>query len=98
MLYQVTHRTTYGYGTDVAVSHHLAHLHPRDLPWQKVADFTLTIGTADGNTLDGLTLTAREFSRTVALLTRQRSTGTLAAKAFSDLLFGMIAKDGLSEG
>jgi LysR family cyn operon transcriptional activator len=36
--------------------------------------------------------------RTVALLTRQRSTGTLAAKAFSDLLFGMIAKDGLSEG
>ncbi len=43
MLYQVTHRTTYGYGSDVAVSHHLAHLHPRELPCQQVANFALTI-------------------------------------------------------
>ncbi len=43
MLYQVTHRTTYGYGSDVAVSHHVAHLRPRELAWQQVADYTLTI-------------------------------------------------------
>ncbi len=43
MLYQVTHRTTYGYGTDVAVSHHLAHLRPRELPWQQVSDYVLSI-------------------------------------------------------
>ena len=29
-VYDITHRTTYGYGADVSVSHHLAHLHPRD--------------------------------------------------------------------
>lgn len=43
MLYQVTHRTTYRYGSDVAVSHHLAHLHPRELPSQKVTGYALTV-------------------------------------------------------
>jgi transglutaminase-like putative cysteine protease len=43
VLYQVTHRTSYAYGTDVAVSHHVAHLRPRDLPWQEVSDHSLTI-------------------------------------------------------
>ena len=46
MLYQVTHRTTYSYGTDVVVSHHVAHLHPRPLPGQQVNDFGLTIEPA----------------------------------------------------
>lgn len=41
---------------------------------QRARSATLTIGTADGNTLDGLALTAREFSRTVALLTQGRPT------------------------
>jgi transglutaminase-like putative cysteine protease len=43
VLYQVTHRTTYGYGTDVAVSHHLAHLRPRELPGQQVTNYTLNV-------------------------------------------------------
>jgi transglutaminase-like putative cysteine protease len=43
MLYAVTHRTFYRYGSDVSVSHHLAHLHPRALPTQEVADFTLGV-------------------------------------------------------
>lgn len=43
MLYDITHRTTYGYGSDVSVSHHLAHLHPRDLPAQQVGNFRLTV-------------------------------------------------------
>lgn len=43
MLYKVTHRTTYSYGTDVPVSHHLAHLQPRQLPRQEVSEFTLAI-------------------------------------------------------
>jgi LysR family cyn operon transcriptional activator len=36
--------------------------------------------------------------RTVALLTRKRSSRTLAAKAFSDMLFDLIVNDGLAEG
>lgn len=43
MLYQVTHRTTYRYGSDVAVSHHLAHLHPRELPSQRVSGYSLAV-------------------------------------------------------
>ena len=43
MLYAVTHRTTYGYASDVAVSHHLVHLRPRELPWQQVTDFALSV-------------------------------------------------------
>ncbi len=43
MLYDITHRTTYGYGSDVSVSHHLAHLHPRDLPLQQIRDFKLSV-------------------------------------------------------
>jgi transglutaminase-like putative cysteine protease len=43
MLYDITHRTTYDYGSDVSVSHHLAHLHPRALPRQEVADFKLSV-------------------------------------------------------
>ena len=46
MLYDITHRTTYNYGSDVSVSHHLAHLHPRALPWQEVSGFQLDIDPA----------------------------------------------------
>jgi transglutaminase-like putative cysteine protease len=46
MLYDLTHRTTYGYGSDVAVSHHLAHLRPRELPGQQVTGFALSIEPA----------------------------------------------------
>ncbi len=38
MLYAITHRTTYGYESDVSFSHHLAHLRPRELPRLQVAD------------------------------------------------------------
>jgi len=33
----------YSYRTDVSVSHHLAHLHPRELPRQQVTDFKMTV-------------------------------------------------------
>ncbi len=46
MLYAITHRTTYHYGSDVSVSHHLARLHPRELPYQQVEDFHLQIEPA----------------------------------------------------
>ncbi|HSI11477.1 MAG TPA: transglutaminase family protein [Chthoniobacter sp.] len=46
MLYDVTHRTTYGYGSDVSVSHHLAHLHPRELRSQQVTNFRLSVDPA----------------------------------------------------
>jgi len=43
VLYALTHRTTYGYGSDVSVSHHLAHLRPRELPRQQVSDYRVTV-------------------------------------------------------
>lgn len=43
MQYALTHRTTYRYRSDVAVSHHLARLQPRILPWQQVENFQLEI-------------------------------------------------------
>ena len=43
MLYAVTHRTSYFYGSNVSVSHHVAHLHPREFPGQQVTDFELQI-------------------------------------------------------
>jgi len=43
VLYAITHRTTYAYASDVAVSHHVAHARPRVLPWQEVLDFSLEI-------------------------------------------------------
>ena len=43
MLYSVTHRTAYTYESDVSVSHHVAHLRPRALPWQEVLDYALEI-------------------------------------------------------
>ena len=46
MLYAVTHRTTYGYRSGVSVSHHVAHLRPRELPTQQVRDFTLHVDPA----------------------------------------------------
>ncbi len=46
MFYAVTHRTRYAYGSDVSISHHVAHLRPRELPGQQVSDFDLTIAPA----------------------------------------------------
>jgi transglutaminase-like putative cysteine protease len=43
MLYAVTHRTSYAYGSAVPVSQHLAHLHPRETPRQQLLDFHLEI-------------------------------------------------------
>ncbi|MFT4234897.1 MAG: transglutaminase family protein [Microbacterium sp.] len=43
MRYRVTHRTAYGYDDDVDDSYGVAHLVPRPLPWQYVADHTLAI-------------------------------------------------------
>jgi transglutaminase-like putative cysteine protease len=52
VLYALTHRTTYRYGTDVAVSHHLARLHPRALPWQQVDDFQLQVEPAPATSVE----------------------------------------------
>ena len=35
MRYEVTHRTTYAYASEVSVSHHVARLTPRTLPGQR---------------------------------------------------------------
>lgn len=43
MLYAITHRTVYYYGSVVSVSHHVAHLHPREFPGQQVSDFEFQV-------------------------------------------------------
>lgn len=42
MKYRITHRTTYVYGAPVAVSHHAAHLRPRDTDTQRCLEFGIT--------------------------------------------------------
>ncbi|GAA3215505.1 transglutaminase family protein [Microbacterium terregens] len=49
MRYRVTHRTTYAYDEDVASSFGLAHLRPRELPWQQVAARTVVIDPVPGD-------------------------------------------------
>ncbi len=46
MRFEVSHRTTYGYRTPVAQSHHLVHLRPRETPSQKVHHHSLLIEPA----------------------------------------------------
>ncbi|MEZ5385895.1 MAG: transglutaminase family protein [Prosthecobacter sp.] len=42
MKYRITHRTTYVYDEPVAVSHHAAHLRPRDTDTQRCLEFAIT--------------------------------------------------------
>lgn len=46
MRYSVRHRTTYRYVQDVAYSHHLVHVTPRDTPTQEVKSFLLSVSPA----------------------------------------------------
>ena len=46
MHYALTHRTSYCYSSGASVSHHVAHLRPRNLPNQQVADFDLLVEPA----------------------------------------------------
>ena len=43
MLYAITHPTTYRYQSAVSVSHHLAHLQPRETELQRVLEFSLEV-------------------------------------------------------
>jgi transglutaminase-like putative cysteine protease len=43
MKYQIHHRTSYHYSTPVAQAHHLLHLAPRPVPWQRTLGYTLDI-------------------------------------------------------
>ena len=43
MRYEITHRTSYVYTSDVSVSHHIARLMPQTLPHQRCLDFQLAI-------------------------------------------------------
>lgn len=43
MRYEITHRTAYAYTSDVSVSHHVARLAPRALPFQRCFAHELTI-------------------------------------------------------
>ncbi len=56
---RVEHETRYDYDAEVEIAHHLAHLRPRDTPWQQVRDWRLDIDPtpdADGGAMaDGET-------------------------------------------
>ena len=43
MRYEITHRTSYAYASDVSVSHHVARLAPRALPFQRCLAHELTV-------------------------------------------------------
>ena len=102
MLYEVTHRTTYSYGADVSVSHHLAHLHPRELPGQQVADFKLAVDPmpavlvdrADyyGNTTTFFTIGSPHDRLIVTARSRVRVSSPGAAGAGGDALLAAGAR------
>jgi len=48
LLFEITHTTTYGYVSDVSVSHHLLRLTPRDDPKQQCLEHQLTITPQPG--------------------------------------------------
>ena len=52
MKYRVTHRTTYAYDDDVESSYGLAHLRPRELPWQEVSTRGVSIEPTPGDLSD----------------------------------------------
>jgi len=52
MKYRVNHRTTYSYDDDVESSYGLAHLRPRELPWQEVSSRGVSIDPVPGDITD----------------------------------------------
>jgi len=52
MRYSVRHRTTYRYMQDVAYSHHLLHLAPRETSTQHVENYSLTISPASNTRVE----------------------------------------------
>ena len=52
MKFEVSHRTTYGYGRPVAQSQHQLHLKPRNTPWQTVYHHSLLIEPAPAGRCD----------------------------------------------
>src|SRR6266849_441782 len=46
MRYAITHKTVYQYNAEVSVSHHLIRLKPRELPYQRVLSYQLTVDPA----------------------------------------------------
>jgi transglutaminase-like putative cysteine protease len=56
MRYRVTHRTDYAYDDDVSSSFGLAHLRPRQLPWQQVVSRGVSIDPAPGDITDDVDL------------------------------------------
>ncbi|EDY22053.1 transglutaminase domain protein [Chthoniobacter flavus Ellin428] len=102
MLYDITHRTTYGYGSDVAVSHHLAHLRPRQLPAQQVDDFQLLVEPTSavsaervdyyGNTTTFFSIGSPHDCLTVTARSRVRVAAP-ASPAPSDTLAWQLVRD-----
>lgn len=102
MLYDITHRTTYGYGSDVSVSHHLAHLHPRPLPGQQLDDFQLLVEPAPvvstehvdyyGNTTTFFSIGSPHDSLTVTARSRVRVTAP-ALPGFADTIAWQLVRD-----
>lgn len=54
MRYRVEHRTTYSYDDEVTDSLGVAHLVPRELSWQGVGDYRVTVSPEPGDTNDDL--------------------------------------------
>ncbi len=79
MLYAVTHRTTYAYESDVSVSHHVAHLRPRVLPWQEVLEFALEIAPGADATAHRLDV----YENPTTYFTLEKPHGELVVTALS---------------
>ena len=79
--YRVTHRTTYSYDEHVTDSLGIAHLVPRDLPWQQVASTSVTVDPEPGD----LAHDTDHYGNTVTYFQVTRDHRRLEVAAVSDV-------------
>lgn len=79
--YRVTHRTTYSYDEDVTDSLGIAHLVPRELPWQQVTATRVTVDPDPGD----LSHDTDHYGNTVSYFQVTRDHRRLEVSAVSDV-------------
>lgn len=63
--YRVTHETVYRYAAPVDISRQLAHLSPRDTPWQRVVSHALHVDPEPGERSEGVDYFGNRYARLV---------------------------------
>ena len=93
MRYAVRHSTVYEYGGDVAHSHHLLHLKPRDLDFQRILKHSITLHPEPSSAVEG----GDAFGNPIARLEYDRPHDRLSVTAEMEVEV-LPRPDGLADG